>query len=61
MYRYYITKKNDQGAMHLPEQPVPATTYSYGQNGSNFQYIGQVWAMSSMRSRWLRAWPLSSV
>lgn len=43
MYRYYITKKNDQGAMHLPEQPVPAATYSYGQNGSKFQYIGQVW------------------
>lgn len=43
MYRYYITKKNDQGAIHLPEQPVPAATYSYGQNGSDFQYIGQVW------------------
>lgn len=42
MYRYYITKKNNQGALHLPEQPVPATTYSYGQNGSDFQYIGKV-------------------
>lgn len=43
MFRYYITRKTAEGALCIPEQPTPAVTYTYGDNGSKFNHIGQVW------------------
>lgn len=44
MYRYYTTRKTDNGIPDCPAIPVPKDIHLYGDKGQSFPFIGTVWS-----------------